>query len=157
MADKPKSLHKAWVLAAVAAGLARLEKASITLKPKASPTGKKEEVPFERAIFLVDSKDDASRLYDLAEKDRGTVTVKDENDKDVEVPDVNDLAKLLTYAYGLNCRTKVRTGFEAQFEDPDKALKKVAENLVKSGQFKNYDKALAAARLMREEPDEDES
>ena len=71
------------------------------------------------------------------------------------MPKANPLADLLTYAYGLNCRAKVRADFEAQFEDPEKAIKKIADALVKSGRFKSYEKALATARLLEEDEDED--
>lgn len=144
-------LHKPWILAAVAKGLVRFESAKVKINDTPNK-GDKHEEPFESAVFVVESATDAANLYNLAETDRGTVKQED----GTEVPGDNPIGVLLGYAYGLNCRAKVRARYEAKYEDPDKAVKKIAEMLVKSGQFKSLDKALAAARLMREEPDETE-
>jgi len=147
-------LHKPWILLAVAAGLARLEDAKVKINDLPNK-GDKHEEPFKSVVFDVDSREAASELFDLAEAAKGTVKVEVDG-KETEVPAENPLSVLLGYAYGLNCRAKVRAQYEAKFEDPDKAVKKIAEMLVKSGQFKSLDKALAAAKLMREEPDETE-
>lgn len=143
-------LHKAFVLKAAEAGLVRFVDAAITLKAKASPTGKDEKVPFRAAEFLLSSREDAARLYDLAEETKGTV--KDESGK--EIPADNPVPILIEYAYGLNCRAKVRAQFEAKNEDPEKADKKMAETLVKNGRFKSFEKALAAVKLMHEDDEE---
>lgn len=143
-------LHKPWILSAQAAGLVRFETAKVTVKDVPNK-GDKQEIPFNAASFVLTSAADAAKLYDLAEVDKGTVKLEDGS----EVPAENPVATLLAYAYGLNCRAKVRAQFEAKFEDPDKAVKKIAEMLVKAGQFKSFEKALAAAKLMREEPAEE--
>jgi len=142
-------LHKPWILAAVAKALVRFEDAKVTVKNVPNKDDI-QEVPFKAATFILSSPEDAAALYTLAEADRGTIKLEDGS----EVPGDNPVASYLAYAYGLNCRAKVRAQFEAKFEDPDKAVKKIAEMLVKSGAFKSFDKALAAARLMREEVDE---
>jgi len=142
-------LHKAWILAGVSKSLIRFEDANVTVK-NVPEKGNEVKVPFKAATFIIASPEDAAALYTLAEADRGTVKLED----GTEVPGDNPVATLLAYAYGLNCRAKVRAQFEAKFEDPDKAVKKIAEMLVKSNAFKSFDKALAAARLMREEVDE---
>ncbi len=108
------------------------------------------EIDFDKIVFTPDSETDVAALYVHAETARG----KTKGDDGVEVPKANPLADLLTYAYGLNCRAKVRADFEAQFEDPEKAIKKIADALVKSGRFKSYEKALATARLLEEDDDE---
>lgn len=143
-------LHKPWILSALAAGLVRFEDAKVTVKDVPNK-GDKQEIPFKSAVFVIDSPESAASLYKLAEADKGTVKAED----GTEVPAENPIGTLLAYAYGLNCRAKVRAQFEARFEDPDKAVKKIAEMLVKAGQFKSFEKALAAAKLMREEPAEE--
>lgn len=139
-------LHKAWIMAAEAAGLVRFESANVKINDVPNK-GDEHLEPFQRAIFVLSDEASASKLYGIAEAGKGTVKDEDGN----ESPAENPLATLLTYAYGLNCRAKVRTTYEAKFEDPDKAIKQIAEKLVKSGRFKSYDKALAAARLLQEE------
>lgn len=143
---KSQMKHQDWILAAAEAKLVRFEDAAVTIK--GVPTKDAEvKVDFDAAVFVIESAEDAEKLYKLAEDGRGT---------DAEGnPKANPLATLLAYAYGLNCRAKVRAQYEAQFEDPDKAVKKIAEMLVKAGQFKSFDKALAAAKLMREQPEDE--
>jgi len=145
------NLHKEWIKNAVSKSLARTTDASITVKDVPNK-GDKKDIPFEKVEFALTDADGLTALWALAESARGTVKLED----GTEVPGENPINTLLTYAYGLNCRAKVRADFERQFEDPDKAVKKIAEMLVKSGQFKNYDKALAAAKAMRETADDDE-
>ena len=146
------NLHKEWIRAAVAKGLARIEKAEVTVKGVPNK-GDIKEISFEKVIFTIDNDAQSAALMQLGEAARGTT--KDDDGK--EVPREHPVAELLTYAYGLNCRAKVRADFERQFEDPDKALKKIAALLVKSGQFKDEAKALAAARIMREDTDDEEA
>jgi len=141
-------LHKAWVLAAAAAGLVRFEDAKIKVNDLPNP-GDKHEEPFKVAIFEITTALRASELFELAEADKGTIKVEVDG-KETEVPADNPVGVLLGYAYGLNCRAKVRADFAKQFEDPDKAIKSIAEKLVKSGRFKSFDKALAAAKMLRE-------
>ena len=148
--DKMAELHKPWILAALAEGLVRFEDAEVTVK-NVPNKGDVQKVPFKAATFNIESPADASALYTIAEADRGTIELED----GTKVPGDNPVGTLLAYAYGLNCRAKVRAQFEGRFEDPDKAVKKIADMLVKSGQFKSFDKALSAAKLMREEPDEE--
>lgn len=143
--DKVSDLHKSFVTAAAAKGLVRFEAAKVTVK-NVPNKGDEQEIPFEAAVFTIETPEQAAELFKLAEADRPTVKTDDG-----EAPGDNPVATLLGYAYGLNCRAKVRSQFEAKFEDPDKAVKKIAEMLVKSGQFKSFDKALAAAKLMRED------
>ena len=146
------ALHKDWIKAAVALGLARTEDATVTVKGVPNK-GDIKEISFEKVVFTIEDEASASKLMVEGAKARGTT----KNDEGTEVPKEHPVAELLTYAYGLNCRAKVRADFERQFEDPDKALKKIAARLVKSGQFKSETKALAAARLMAEDEDtEDE-
>lgn len=138
-------LHKPWILAAANAGLVRFEDAEVTVK-NVPNKGDEKKVPFKAAVFTIENKAQASELYELAEADKGTIKLEN----GTEVPGDNPIATLLAYAYGLNCRAKVRAQFESQFEDPEKGIKKIAEMLVKTGRFKSFDKALAAARLMQE-------
>lgn len=144
------NLHKDWIREAVAAGLARIEDATVTVKgvPNA---GDLKEIKFDKVVFTIETAEQSAALMALGDKARGTT----KNDEGVEVPKEHPVADLLSYAYGLNCRAKVRADFERQFEDPDKALKKIAALLVKGGQFKDETKALAAARLMREDTDDE--
>ena len=146
------NLHKEWIRAAVAEGLARIEDAVVTVKGVPNK-GDEKEISFEKVVFTIETEAQSASLMALGAEARGTT----KNDEGVEVPKEHPVAELLTYAYGLNCRAKVRADFERQFEDPDKALKKIAALLVKSGQFKDEAKALAAARIMREDTDEDEA
>ena len=146
------NLHKDWIRSAVADGLARIEDANVTVKGVPN-TGDVKEISFEKVVFTIETAEQATKLMALGATARGTT----KNDDGVEVPKEHPVADLLTYAYGLNCRAKVRADFERQFEDPDKALKKIAALLVKSGQFKDEAKALAAARIMREDTDDDEA
>ncbi len=147
------NLHKEWIRLAVAAGLARIEYAEVTVKGVPNK-GDIKEINFEKVVFTIETAEQSAALMKLGDAARGTT----KNDEGTEVPKEHPVAELLTYAYGLNCRAKVRADFERQFEDPDKALKKIAALLVKSGQFKSETKALAAARLMAEDEDaEDES
>jgi hypothetical protein len=142
------ALHKAWILAAVAANLARIEEAKVTVK-NVPNKGDEKKVPFDHIVFATDA-DSIVKLFALAEAEKGTTKDDDGN----EVPNENPLNTLLTYAYGLNCRAKVRAQYEGQFEDPEKGIKKIAEMLVKTGRFKTFEKALAAARLMQEDDEE---
>jgi hypothetical protein len=142
------NLHKSWISDAVNKGLARFVPANITVK-NVPNKGDEKEIPFEKVEFTVTDDAGIQALWTLGEAARGTVKAED----GTEVPGENPLNTLLTYAYGLNCRAKVRADFERQFEDPDKALKQIAEKLVKSGKFKSYDKALAAAKLLTEDED----
>lgn len=139
------NLHKPWILSAVEAGLARIAQAKVTVK-NVPNKGDVQEVPFDAVEFIVPDAASATKLYELAESAR---TKDDEG-----VLSENPLNILLGYAYGLNCRAKVRAQFEARFEDPEKGIKKIAEMLVKTGRFKTYEKALAAARLMQEDETE---
>jgi len=143
-------LHKPWILAAASKSLVRFEDAKVTVK-NVPTKGDETTVPFKAATFIIGSPEDAAALYTLAEADRGVIKAED----GTETPGENPVATLLAYAYGLNCRAKVRQQFEAGFEDPDKAVKKIADMLVKSGAFKSFDKALAAAKLMREAPEDE--
>ena len=143
------NLHKDWILSAVKGDLARTAEATITVRD-VPEKGKTVEVPFEKVEFAIDSGDEMLALWTLAEASR--TTVKDDDGKDVQTE--NPINTLLTYAYGLNCRAKVRAEYERGFEDPDKAIKKIAESLVKSGRFKSFDKALAAAKMLQETEDE---
>ena len=145
------NLHKDWIRSAVSEGLARIENATVTVKGVPNK-GDIKEISFEKVVFTIENETTASALMALGAKARGTT----KNDEGVEVPKEHPVAELLTYAYGLNCRAKVRADFERQFEDPDKALKKIAALLVKSGQFKDEAKALAAARIMREDTDDED-
>ena len=145
------NLHKSWIETAVSKGLARFEDAEITVR-NVPNKGDETKVPFKKVAFTIDNPEQASALAAIAEAGRGTTKDDDGNEHPAEHP----LATLLTYAYGLNCRAKVRAEFESQYEDPDKALKKIAALLVKSGQFKDEAKALAAARAMREASDDDD-
>ncbi len=144
------NLHKDWIRAAIDHGLARIEKANVTVKgvPNAGDT---KEIEFDKVVFTIETAEQSADLMRLGDTARGTT----KDDKGAEVPKEHPVADLLTYAYGLNCRAKVRADFERQFEDPDKALKKIAALLVKSGQFKDEAKALAAARIMREDTDDE--
>ena len=144
------NLHKDWIRAAVAAGLARIENAKVSVKGVPNK-GDNTEIAFEKVVFIIETAEQAANLMKLGDSVRGTT----KNDDGVEVLREHPIAELLSYAYGLNCRAKVRADFERQFEDPDKALKKIAALLVKSGQFKNETKALAAARLMQEDTDDE--
>ena len=139
------NLHKAWITSAVEAGLARIAEAKVTVK-NVPNKGDVQEVPFDAVEFILPDAASAQALYSLAE----TARTKDDEGNLSE----NPLNILLGYAYGLNCRAKVRAQFEAKFEDPEKAVKKIAEMLVKSGRFKTFDKALAAAKLMQEVDEE---
>lgn len=144
------NLHKAWILAAAEKNFVRFEDAAVTVK-NVPNKGDEKKVDFKAALFTIESPEDAAALYTLAETER----TRTKADDGTETIGDNPLATLLAYAYGLNCRAKVRAQFESQFEDPDKAVKKIAEMLVKAGQFKNLDKALAAAKLMREQPEDE--
>ncbi len=144
------NLHKDWIRAAVAQGLARFEKAKVTVKGVPAP-GDTKEIEFDKVVFSIDTAEQAAALMKLGDAARGTT--KDKDGK--EVPKEHPVSEYLSYAYGLNCRAKVRADFERQFEDPDKALKKIAALLVKSGQYKSEEKALACARLMREDTDDE--
>ncbi len=146
-------LHKPWIAEAVSAGLARVEPtAEVTIKDVPNK-GDKRTVKFDHIVFLANTPDEFQKLATLAESARGTFKDDDGNDQ----PDDHPLAKLLTYGYGLNCRAKVRQEDAKQFEDPEKAIKKIADALVKSGKFKSVEKALAAARLLQETDDDDEA
>ncbi len=145
------NLHKSWISDAVAKGLGRIEKASISVK-NVPNKGDEKDIPFDKVVFTLTDADSLAALWTLAETARGTEKLED----GTEVPGENPVNTLLTYAYGLNCRAKVRADFESQFVDPDKAVKKIAEMLVKAGQFKSFDKALAAAKAMRETDESDE-
>jgi hypothetical protein len=137
-------LHKSWITAAQAAGIIRFEDATVTIKDVPNK-GDKHEESFKLARFIA-SPENLMALWTLADAERGEETLDDGS----KVPGENPLNVLLTYAYGLNCRAKVRAQYEAKFEDPEKAIKKIAESLVKAGRFKSYEKALAAARLLQE-------
>jgi len=143
-------LHKEWIRTAVAAGLARFVDANVTIKDIPNE-GDKKEVPFKKVEFAVSDAADLTKLFTMAEAGKGTT--KDEDGK--EVPAENPINTLLTYAYGLNCRSKVRITYESQFVDPEAGLKKVANLLVKTGRFKSLEKALAAARAMQEDDSEE--
>ena len=144
------NLHKDWIRAAVEQGLARFEEAKVTVKGVPNK-GDEKLIAFEKAVFTIETDEQSAALMKLGDAARGTT----KNDEGVEVQKEHPVAELLSYAYGLNCRAKIRADFERQFEDPDKALKKIAALLVKSGQFKNEAKALAAARLMQEDTDDE--
>lgn len=139
------ALHKAWVEAAVARGLARYENAEVTINDVPNK-GDKHKEAFKRVVFSIDGST-VLDLYNLADAERGVVKDEDGN----EVPGENPVNDLLTYAYGLNCRAKVRTQYEAKFVDPEKGDKDMASKLVKSGRFKSFEKALAAVKLMHED------
>ena len=145
------NLHKDWIRSAVAEGLARIEEANVTVKGVPNK-GDLKLIPFEKIIFTIDTEAEGARLMAIAEAGRGTTT----DDDGKEVPKANPVADLVTYAYGLNCRAKVRADFESKFEDPEKAIKAMAKLLVKSGRFKSEEKALAAARLLQEDDDEED-
>lgn len=139
-------IHKEWVAKAVEAGLARYEDAKVTIKDIPNK-GDVKEVDFKKVVFSVDNAAELAKLFTLAEAGKGTT--KDEAGK--EVPGENPVNTLLTYAYGLNCRSRVRIGYESQFIDPEAAIKKIANALVKAGRFKSFEKAMAAARLLQED------
>lgn len=145
------NLHKSWIETAVSEGLARFEDANITVK-NVPNKGDNKEIPFKKVVFVLTDAASVTKLYALAEAAKGTT----KDDAGNDVPAENPINVLLTYAYGLNCRAKVRADFERQFEDPDKALRKAAEALVKGGLFKDVDKALVAVKAMREESDDEE-
>lgn len=145
------NLHKAWIDTAVEKGLARFEDANVTVKDVPNK-GDKQEIAFKKVVFLIDNAKQATELFTLAEAGRRTTT----DDEGNEVTGSNPLASFATYAYGLECRAKVRAEFEGKFEDPDKGLKKIADMLVKTGKFKSVEKALAAARLLQESEEDSE-
>lgn len=161
------ALHKPWIAGLVEKGLARFEKAEITISAKTSPTGKDEAIPFTdggKVVFALETPEQARELFEIAEANKGTQTVKVDG-KEVEVPAENPINVLLTYAYGLNCRAKIRADFESAHEDPEKANVKLAKALVSSGKIKprkgedeakTMARALAYAKALGEADEDDD-
>jgi hypothetical protein len=139
--------HQSWVNEAAKEQLVRFEPGVVKVNRK-DENGKDvaTEVPFEAAIFTVNSEAEINRLFELAEQAREEYEDKDGN----KVLTENEVVQCLAYGYGLKVRAKVRTSYEKQFEDPDKNLRKVAALLVALGKFKTIETAMEAARALQQ-------
>ena len=127
--------HDGWVTKAAEAGLVSFKDATVSIKNEA---GEVTEVPFQQAVFAINTADEASKLFNLAEAER----------KDGKA---NAISTAIGYAYGLGCRAAIRAA--SMPADPDKALKAVAKSLLKAfpKKYKTEEQALVAARAMAEE------
>ncbi len=144
-------IHKEWVLKAGNQNLVRFVDGEVKVskdEKKGIPSDQVEAIKV--AEFTLASVEDLKSLWDLAEAGRDTYKDADGNEKTGD----NPINTLLGYAYGLGCRQRARTNVEGRFEDPDKAVRKIAELLVKAGNFKSVEKAIAFVKASREDNEE---
>ncbi len=144
-------IHKSWVTEAGTKNLLRFVDAEVRVskdEKKGIPSDQVEK--FQAAEFSLATEEDLASLWALAEASRDTYKDEDGNEKRSD----NPINTLLTYAYGLTCRQRVRQNVEARFEDPDKAVRKIADLLVKTGKFKSVEKAMAFIKASQEDDSE---